>query len=126
MHIKMISSLAGADYSIAPGEVTDRFGKKEARRLIAAGLAEEYTPPLPPIDPDKAVANALADYEAQHSAAIDALKADAEKAKADALAAAEAEMASRLQQIEAEHKTAMDKAVADAVAEALAKAGQGA
>ena len=40
MKIKMLTSLAGADFVLSRGEETDRFGDAEAARLIAAGFAE--------------------------------------------------------------------------------------
>lgn len=39
MKIKMLTSLAGADFALAAGDETDRFGDDEARRLIEAGYA---------------------------------------------------------------------------------------
>lgn len=39
MKIKMLTSLAGADFSLRPGEETERFGEAEATRLIEAGYA---------------------------------------------------------------------------------------
>lgn len=39
MKIKMLTSLAGADFALSPDEETDRFGDDEARRLIKAGYA---------------------------------------------------------------------------------------
>ncbi len=43
--ITMLQSLAGADFSLAVGDATDRFSDKEAKRLIAAGIAEPYSAP---------------------------------------------------------------------------------
>lgn len=39
MKIKMVQGLAGAEYALAPGDVTERFPDKEAKRLIEAGIA---------------------------------------------------------------------------------------
>lgn len=39
MKIKIIISLAGADFALAPGEETERFSDAEARNLIEAGYA---------------------------------------------------------------------------------------
>jgi hypothetical protein len=43
MKIKMKIGLAGADFSLAPGEETERFSAKEAQRLIDADYAELVT-----------------------------------------------------------------------------------
>jgi hypothetical protein len=43
MKIKMKIGLAGADFSLAPGEETERFGVDEAKRLIDADYAELVT-----------------------------------------------------------------------------------
>lgn len=42
MKIKMLLGLAGANFSLAPGDVPldDQFSDKEAQRLVDAGLAE--------------------------------------------------------------------------------------
>ena len=39
MKIKMLTSLAGADFALAQGDETDRFEADEARRLVEAGYA---------------------------------------------------------------------------------------
>lgn len=39
MKIKMLVSLAGADFALSPQEETDRFGDAEAIRLVEAGYA---------------------------------------------------------------------------------------
>ncbi|SKA31041.1 hypothetical protein [Consotaella salsifontis] len=39
MKIKMISSVAGVDFALSPGDETDRFGDAEAIRMIEAGFA---------------------------------------------------------------------------------------
>lgn len=39
MKIKMLVSLAGADFALSPQEETDRFGDVEAQRLVEAGYA---------------------------------------------------------------------------------------
>lgn len=41
MKVKMITSIAGRDFSFSPGDVTDRFSDAEALRFIAAGYCEE-------------------------------------------------------------------------------------
>jgi hypothetical protein len=38
--IRMLVAIAGVDFSISPGETTDRFSAEEAARFIAAGMAE--------------------------------------------------------------------------------------
>lgn len=48
MKIKMLESMAGVDFSLSAGDVTDRFTKKEADRMISTGLAV-----LAPPDPVK-------------------------------------------------------------------------
>lgn len=40
--IKMIASMSGADFTLQPGDVTDRFGAAENVRLINAGFATPY------------------------------------------------------------------------------------
>ena len=39
MKIKMLTSMAGVDFALSPGEETERFGAKEAQRLVDAGYA---------------------------------------------------------------------------------------
>lgn len=39
MKIKMLVSVAGADFALSPGEVTERFDDAEAARLIQADYA---------------------------------------------------------------------------------------
>lgn len=39
MKIKMLTSLAGDDFALAPGDETDRFEGDEAQRLIQSGYA---------------------------------------------------------------------------------------
>ncbi|HEY1071499.1 hypothetical protein [Brevundimonas sp.] len=39
MKIKMLTSLAGDDFALSPGDETDRFADDEAGRLIEAGFA---------------------------------------------------------------------------------------
>jgi 3-oxoacyl-(acyl-carrier-protein) synthase len=38
--IKMITGVAGVDFSVSPGDETDRFSEGEARRMVAGGIAE--------------------------------------------------------------------------------------
>lgn len=45
MRLKMLVSYAGADFSLAPGEETERFSEAEARRLIKAEHAVKALPP---------------------------------------------------------------------------------
>lgn len=47
MKLKMLESMAGRDFSLSVGEVTDRFSDKEAARFIKAGLAEKA--PIVPV-----------------------------------------------------------------------------
>lgn len=42
MKIKILQGLAGANFSLAPGDTPDHFSEKEAQRLIDAGLAEAF------------------------------------------------------------------------------------
>ncbi|MBS7699175.1 MULTISPECIES: hypothetical protein [unclassified Chelatococcus] len=39
MKIKMLTSIAGIDFALPPGEETERFSDAEAMRLIEAGMA---------------------------------------------------------------------------------------
>ncbi|AWC25459.1 hypothetical protein CO731_04956 [Aminobacter sp. MSH1] len=48
MKLKMLESMAGRDFSLSVGEVTDRFSDKEAARFIKVGLAERA-----PVEPVK-------------------------------------------------------------------------
>lgn len=38
--IRMLTSVSGVDFTVASGDVTDRFSDAEAERLIAQGEAE--------------------------------------------------------------------------------------
>ena len=40
MKLRILVSLAGANFALSPGEITERFDTKEAQNLIAAGYAE--------------------------------------------------------------------------------------
>ena len=40
MNIKMNVSMSGIDFSLSPGDVTDRFSDDEVKRLIASGQAD--------------------------------------------------------------------------------------
>lgn len=51
MKIKMLTSIAGADFALAPNDETERFENAEAVRLIAAGFAS----PVNNIKPERAV-----------------------------------------------------------------------
>lgn len=51
MKLKMLTGLSGRDFSLSPGEETDRFGDKEAKRLIKDGYAE-VAPPKPVKKPE--------------------------------------------------------------------------
>ncbi len=46
MKLKMLVSYAGRDFSLAPGEETDRFSEAEAKRLIKAEHAVKAPPPV--------------------------------------------------------------------------------
>lgn len=39
MKIKMLTSIAGADFALSSGDETERFSKDEAARMIEAGVA---------------------------------------------------------------------------------------
>jgi len=39
MKLKMLVSMAGADFSLSPGQETDRFSGAEAQRFIDTGIA---------------------------------------------------------------------------------------
>ncbi|HYE49583.1 MAG TPA: hypothetical protein VEB20_08330 [Azospirillaceae bacterium] len=45
MKLKMLTSMSGADFTLAPGDETERFTGAEAGRLIAAGYAVPVTEP---------------------------------------------------------------------------------
>jgi hypothetical protein len=57
MRLKMLVSLAGADFTVDPGQETDRFAGEEATRLIAAG----YAVPAAGADPETAAVSAPAE-----------------------------------------------------------------
>lgn len=40
MKIRLLISLSGADFTLARGDVTERFDDEAAKRLIAAGIAQ--------------------------------------------------------------------------------------
>lgn len=40
MQIRVLTPLAGTEFSLSPGDITDRFDEADAKRLIAAGYAE--------------------------------------------------------------------------------------
>lgn len=44
--VKCLTSLAGVNFSFAPGQEAE-FADDEAARLVAAGYAEYLTPPVP-------------------------------------------------------------------------------
>jgi len=52
MKIKMLTGIAGTDFSLSPGDETEQFSDEEAIRLIAA----EYAVPVSKPDTEKAVA----------------------------------------------------------------------
>lgn len=39
MKIRMLTGLSGVEFSLSPGDETERFGDEEAGRLIEAGFA---------------------------------------------------------------------------------------
>lgn len=47
MQIRMLVGIAGADFALSPGDVTDRFDAAEAQRFIEAGYAEAVVEPKP-------------------------------------------------------------------------------
>ncbi len=51
MRVKMLQSIAGRDFALSVGEVTDRFPVKEAKSLIREGIAE-LAPPEPVKKPE--------------------------------------------------------------------------
>ena len=40
MKIRMLVGIAGQDFSLSPGDTTERFTAPEAGRMIASGMAE--------------------------------------------------------------------------------------
>lgn len=47
IRLRMLVSYAGSDFALSPGEETERFSDKEAKRLIAAEHAVKVEPPAP-------------------------------------------------------------------------------
>lgn len=47
MKVKMLTSMAGANFTLSVGEVTEKFSDAEAKRMAAAGICEiiEQAPP---------------------------------------------------------------------------------
>lgn len=77
MKIKMLESVAGRDFSLSPGDETDRFTDKEAGRMIKAGIAEKAPPPVVKKPATKAEWDAerdelVAENEALHAKAEEA------------------------------------------------------
>ena len=46
--LRMLVGYSGNNFSLAPGDETERFSDKEAKRLIAAEHAVKVAPPKPP------------------------------------------------------------------------------
>lgn len=44
MQIKLFTSFSSSDCNVAYGEITDKIGDEDAKRLIERGLAEEIKP----------------------------------------------------------------------------------
>jgi hypothetical protein len=40
MRVRIIQCLSGPEFTLNPGDETERFGDAEAKRLISAGIAE--------------------------------------------------------------------------------------
>ncbi len=76
MKIKILTGLAGADFSFAPGD-TPEFPDKDAKRLIKAGIAEEFT-----ADETEGSLNRLAEDNAKLLEELAVMKARAEAAEA--------------------------------------------
>lgn len=93
MRLKMLIGMSGTDFVLDPGEVTERFEDKEAKRLIASGFAEK----APPIVKPKPATKQEWDDER------DALIAENERLSSEVLAAEEREAAliSRLEKQDA-------------------------
>lgn len=49
--IRMLQGLAGRDFALSVGEITDRFSEKEAKNLVAAEIGE-IVPPEPVKKPE--------------------------------------------------------------------------
>ncbi len=86
MKIKILTGLAGADFSFAPGD-TPEFSDKDAKRLIKAGIAEEFT-----ADKTEGTLNRLTEDNAKLLEELAVMKARAEAAEAS-LAPLQAELA---------------------------------
>lgn len=46
MKIRLLTGMAGDDFSLSPGDVTEQFPDDECQRLIDAGYAEAVTPKM--------------------------------------------------------------------------------
>jgi F-type H+-transporting ATPase subunit b len=51
IRIRMLQSIAGQNFALSAGDITDRFPEKEAKRLVGAGMAE-VAPPEPVKKPE--------------------------------------------------------------------------
>lgn len=100
MKIKMLIGMAGARFSVAPREITDRFSDAEAQDLIDAGYAEEA--------PDETPQKTAEEWAAELAALID----QADGAKIELAALAEKLTAADTRLVEGE---AREKLLADAV-----------
>lgn len=82
MRLKMLIGMSGNGFVVDPGDVTERFEDKEAKRLIANGFAEK----APPVEKPKPATKQKWDAER------DALIAANEGFRAEILAAQEREI----------------------------------
>ena len=81
MRLKMLIGMSGPGFTVDPGDVTERFSDREAKRLIGAGYAEK----APPVERKKP------DTKKEWDEEREALLAENEQLKADALTFAERE-----------------------------------
>jgi len=91
MKIKMLESMAGRDFSLSTGDVTDRFSDKEARRFIKMGIAE-----IAPADPVKKP-ETKKEWDAERMAILD--ENAALRSENEALKTREADLLSQMDQL---------------------------
>ncbi len=93
MKIKMLESMAGRDFSLTAGDVTERFSRNEATRFIKAGIAE-MAPPDPVKKPET-----KKEWEDEREKLLDENKRLT--ADADAAAVREAELQAQIAELKA-------------------------
>jgi|GEM_PF-1740060 len=111
MRLKMLIGMSGKDFTLDVNEETDRFGDKEANRLIKAGYAEK-APPVERKKPetkkewDDERASLLEENETLKAQAAAAAQREAElSARFEALTGFYSNVASALQTLAPESET---------------------